>query len=289
VLAPPPLTKDYISVVNAHLINDLKLQIKKVLNMHPDNRTLDKYVTQVFNVKSVNPTYVFVLPDHKDRTLVLRRSDFNEAVFPNVTNLNKFKKSPLNPKGDEPTRGTVNEEASDLDGAVDEDYDESQMGRIIEENIRTERNFIEFVDNLNDDLEEEYESSQLSDRYQYSLGQESKISTTKVKAIVDLKRKRIQNSKKIDWKDLGLDGWFGGLSPVVNEFDTTLERWVAIKIISNILRTLSFILVQKQLVTKPRPTYSPTCRRSRTSHTCPFRGTRRRVRYPTLAILLSNF
>jgi hypothetical protein len=168
---------------------------------------------------------VFVLPDHKNRTLVLRRSDFNEAIFPNVTNLNKFKKSPLNPKGGSvPNRAAMKEEQLDLD-SEEEDYDESQMGRIIEENIRTERNFIEFVDNLNDDdLEEEYESSQLSDRYRYNVGQESKISSTKVKAIVDLKRKRVQNSKKLDWKDFGLEGWFGGLSPV-GEFDSVLERY----------------------------------------------------------------
>jgi hypothetical protein len=222
----------------------MKLQIKKILNMHPNNRTLDKYVTTVFNIKSMNPTYIFVLPDHKNKTLIYRRSDFNDAIFPNITNLNKFKKSPLNPNpiaqppNFGPSKDVVSKNHQDYEDFDDdkdrkltepEEYDEEMMGKIIEENIRTERNFIEFIDNLNEDLEEEYLHGDDLKKYKnqkdnLNLGQESKISQIKVKAVAQLKLKRIQNSKNIDWRDFGLDGWFGGLSPVNNDFDTTIER-----------------------------------------------------------------
>lgn len=82
--------------LNMKTSNDMRVHIKNVLNVHPENSTIDKYISSLFNLNNMNPTYVFRLPDTKNRTLVLRKSDFTAAVFPNITNVNKFAKSSEN-------------------------------------------------------------------------------------------------------------------------------------------------------------------------------------------------
>ncbi|KAG5670756.1 hypothetical protein PVAND_000997 [Polypedilum vanderplanki] len=184
--------------------NEMKLHIKKVLNMHTENATLDHFITKMFNIQNLNPTYVFRLPG-KNRILTFRKSDFSIAIFPNITNINKFSKNNQMLHSSSSTNHhvkTKSEENLDelkherlifqknLNGNYDDaDYDEN-MKKIVEENGRQEREFIEFLNELNEDLNEENLTRNIN----------AQKLTNQVK----------KNSKKKDeWEELGLDGWSG--------------------------------------------------------------------------------
>lgn len=197
--------------------NDMKVHIKKVLNMHLENSTLDKYISSIFNLNNVNPTYVFRLPDNRNRTLVFRKSDFTAAVFPNITNVNKFTKStenlqvqssvkhPVKVKNDELLE-ELKHERFIFENNVNSNYDDydDNMKQIIEENVRSEKDFIQLMTDLNEDLNEE----DLREKYHQRLTSPPMNAALK-KPAFDEKNKSKKRSEDEDWEELGLSGWSG--------------------------------------------------------------------------------
>lgn len=205
-------------------ISDMKNHIKKVLNMHILNSTLDKYLEKMFNLHNLNPTYVFRIPDGKNRTIVLRKSDFSVAIFPNITNLNKFKQTTQNIQPSPSTRHQVklkSEEVLDelkherllfqknLNGNFDDiDYDEN-MRKIVEENVRSEKEFIKFMRELNEDLDDE----ELRKKFQQQ-------------------NKNTKNGGRDEWEELGLAGWSGAMSSNRHELPKK-ERYYSTQFFEN--------------------------------------------------------
>lgn len=177
--------------------------------MNFENSTLDKYISSIFNFNNVNPTYVFQLPDinNYNRLLVFRKSDFSAAVFPNISNVNKFTKStenlqvsssskhPVKAKNEELLEELKHERLifeNNLNGNVD-DYDDN-MKKIVDENVRLEKDFIEKMKSLNRDLDDE----DLRENYQ-RLTQASPVMSP-----LETKKK-----EEDEWAELGLKGWTG--------------------------------------------------------------------------------
>lgn len=181
----------------------MRVHIKKVLNVQVNNSTLDKYISSIFNLNNVNPTYVFRLPDNRNQTLVLRKSDFSAAVFPNITNVNKFKKPadklemsssikhPVAVKSEESV-DELKHEKNIFDNNINsnfEDYDDN-MKHIVDENVRSEKEFIKLMNEMNEDLNEEDMRQQ--------------------KLVQPPKKKQKQKLSEVDqWEELGLSGWSG--------------------------------------------------------------------------------
>lgn len=198
----------------------MRVHIKKVLNLHHENSTLDKYISSMFNLNNVNPTYVFRLPDKKNRTLVFRKSDFTAAVFPNITNVNKFAKSseklqmsssskhPVKVKNEELLDELKHERfifENNLSTSYD-DYDET-MKQIVDENVRSEKEFIQLMNELNEDLNDE----DLREKYR------QRLTVPPVKAVnkkpgyggkITAKKK----TEEDEWDELGLSGWSGTMA-----------------------------------------------------------------------------
>lgn len=187
----------------------MRVHIKKVLNMHIENSTIDKYISSIFNLNNVNPTYVFRLPDRKNRTLVFRKSDFTAAVFPNITNVNKFSKTNENLQASSSSKHPVKVKNEELDELKHErfifennlsvnfdDYDDS-MKQIVDENVRSENDFIKLMNELNEDLNQE----DLREKYRQKLP--VKVAHKKPSY------KSKKQSEEEDWEELGLSGWTG--------------------------------------------------------------------------------
>lgn len=217
-----PQTLDYFHHKTA---NDMKVHIKKVLNMHLENSTLDKYISSIFNLNNVNPTYVFRLPDNRNRTLVFRKSDFTAAIFPNITNVNKFTKSSENLQVQPSMKHQVkvkNEELLEelkheryiFENNVNSNFDDydDNMKQIVEENVRSEKEFIQLMTDLNEDLNEE----DLREKYHQRLkSPPSKTVTTK--QLKSDKNKSKKRSEDEDWEELGLSGWSGTVAGFKSE------------------------------------------------------------------------
>ncbi|XP_053691387.1 uncharacterized protein LOC128739910 [Sabethes cyaneus] len=189
----------------------MKKQIKNTLNIKPENDSLDSYLLSVFNMENTNPTYVFLLPsvDKKHiHKLIYQKSDFLEAEFPNVTSINKFKRS-LNHSLYEYSENNdyVEHEVRTFSKADDNDDCDNSMKEIVEENIRTERNFIEFMDDLNDDLEQELKRQILKHKHPVH-GSATFKQTTLFTPYTYV------NTQTVGWDDLGLEGWSGGLKEI---------------------------------------------------------------------------
>ncbi|KAL7022082.1 hypothetical protein ACKWTF_012127 [Chironomus riparius] len=184
--------------------NDMRMHIKHVLNIHYENSTLDEYISKVFNLQNINPTYVFQMPDGNNRTLTLRKSDFISPIFPNITNINKLTKVNLKPtssnrqqikmKSEEILDELRNEKLifqKNLDGNFDDvDYDDN-MKMIVQKNVESEKDFETLLNELNEDLD--YEDAKKEKNY-LNQSQKKNTKTTTVKD---------------EWSELGLDGWSG--------------------------------------------------------------------------------
>lgn len=193
----------------------MKVHIKKVLNMHLENSTLDKYVSSIFNLNNVNPQYVFRLPDKKNRTLVFRKSDFTAAVFPNITNVNKFKKSSESLQTQPSMKHHVkvrNEELLDelkherfiFENNLNNNYEDNDdsMKQIVDENVRTEKDFIKLMNELNQDLNDE----DLRDEFHQLISSQEKLVDKKP---FDDSSRPSTKSEDDEWEELGLSGWSG--------------------------------------------------------------------------------
>ncbi|XP_029719006.1 uncharacterized protein LOC109429098 isoform X2 [Aedes albopictus] len=188
----------------------MKDRIRKVLNVQNENETVSEHVLSVFNVENINPTYVFLLPNGEKngiRKLIYQKSDFLEAEYPNVTSLNKFKRS-LNSSYSvisEVDYPDVN--LKSFAKSVDNEDAEDTMLEIVADNIRTERNFIKFMDDLNEDLENELKRQSLK----FTLKSQSSLSVKKSNLFTPY---TYVNTQTVGWDDLGLEGWSGGLREV---------------------------------------------------------------------------
>ncbi|CRL05185.1 CLUMA_CG018107, isoform A [Clunio marinus] len=193
--------------------SDMKFHIMKVLNMRSENSTLDRYVSSLFNLNNLNPTYIFRLPDKKNRTLVFRKSDFTTAVFPNITNVNKFTKSSERLQTSSSSKHQIKLKNDDFldelkhernifDNNIYDDYEE--MKKIVEENVRSEKDFIKLMTELNEDLNEE----DYREKYHQSMNQKKSSH-----------KKPSKTNHKIDeWEEFGLNGWSGAMVETKKEF-----------------------------------------------------------------------
>uniref|UniRef100_A0A182INE5 Phospholipase A2-like central domain-containing protein n=1 Tax=Anopheles atroparvus TaxID=41427 RepID=A0A182INE5_ANOAO len=190
----------------------MKSHIKRILNIHEENSTLDSYLLSLFNMENLNPTYVFLLPmDGKNhvRKLIYQRSDFEEAEFPNVTTINKFTERPnrtaalvVKPGGDMQLEKKIFE-------YIDRDTMDEGTLKVVEENVRTERNFIKFMDDLNRDLDEEERRRTLKE----TLRKQSATPGRLPSALFTPYTYR-STQQTVGWDDLGLEGWAGGLREI---------------------------------------------------------------------------
>lgn len=253
----PTTTPSTTTTSERNHIADLKNHIKRVLNLESsDDETIDQYVSNTFNIHNQDPLYVFVLPGEKNETIVLRRSYFDEAVFPNVTTLqilrkvaqqskwmhseNAERKSEKMWKTDDRFRVKYEQFKRDANDLGEDD----ESKEIVEENVRTERNFFKFMDTLNvkdvdnngidsttegtmrdDDSEPDDMSnseSQRSERHFNEYGSILKDVHSKdhigkyglSHAHWDTPTSKRPAHTKVSWEDLGLDGWTGDIQSV---------------------------------------------------------------------------
>lgn len=257
VTTSPPSTT---TTTKRHYIADLKSHIKRVLNLESsDDASIDQYVANAFNVHNQDPLYVFVLPGIKNETVVLRRSYFDEAVFPNVTTLQILRKIAQQSKwlhSENATRKSEKIWKTDERFRVKyeqfkqnaNDLNEDESVEIVEENVRTERNFFKFMDtlNVNDDLENnridsttetsanlDVNTEPNEDDMSNSESQREERHVNEYGALLmDVHSKdhigkygltnahwKSPTSKrpvntKVSWEDLGLDGWTGDIQSV---------------------------------------------------------------------------
>lgn len=179
--------------------------------------------------------YVFVLPDASNQTLVFRRSNFSDISFPNTSTqriLQNFLKSPkfshLFPSHDD-----MRSKQLSLDHrfftkykqfmSIDSDLHEAESLKIIEENVRTEKNFFKYMDKLNGGSGA---SIPQSEAYTTAQQQQSTDYPALIRQIHA--KKNIANyalakdlhgpipwsttKKSISWDDFGLHGWVGNIN-----------------------------------------------------------------------------
>lgn len=225
-ITPPHLYHHkQINVNHPKSPNELKLHIKKILNLENHrNSTIDEYISTVFNVHNINPSYVFRIPDSRsnfNKTIVYRKSDFREAIFPNVTNVNKFNQTFDHLETSSSNRHPIRFHKEDVSEELrfekyffesakkfEDEGSNEQLDKIIEENVRTEKTFMAFMDDLNKDLENED-------------SRENSLKQGYVKPVKPKKKDQFEDSD--DWDALGLDGWSGQMKEV-NEFKGAIER-----------------------------------------------------------------
>lgn len=208
----------------------LVVHIKSALSVK--NTTIDKYILNFFNIDNPDPLYVFVLPDTtKNRTVVLRKSNFSPAIFPNISILDKriqWHSSTL--KAVPPThlpaeskriqRSRLPPDDSNVESVAsteDEQY-------VVAENVRTEKNFFKFMDKLNNgrisnDVQEQPSAvalhqihGDLSYEIDDVLPNGYRFPLEKPGDSFYQRQKYPKRSTRISWKELGLNGWSGRLS-----------------------------------------------------------------------------
>lgn len=152
------------------------------------------------------PNYIFLLPENK--TVILRKSDFDHVIYPNVTNVNKFGKN-------KKLTNNKNKDSAISESASKEKFekfyeniknDDEDYERIVKENIQTERNFVNFIEEMNLDLSSEEVKVNNNDNEKIKIHLKDKI---------DAKNNNNNNKKRLNgggWDDLGLEGWEGALT-----------------------------------------------------------------------------
>lgn len=216
-----------------HSINQLKNQIKFVLNLHTKNESIDKYIVESFNVFNPDPLYIFVLPDNSNRTVAFRRSNFSDISFPNTTSLQTIQKILKSSKYAHlfPTAEEMAAKQLALGDkffakynqfmSSEQDLYESESLKVVEENVRTEKSFFKFMDKLNDEsngsdeesIEDSGEQTPLDLKYASSDYQalirniHAKDHVGKYELAKDPEQKVVWPAKeKLSWDDFGLHG-----------------------------------------------------------------------------------
>lgn len=263
----PPTRPTTMQATNA----SIKDHIKDVLKLELMNQTLDNLVASSFNLDTPDPMYVFVLPEStKNRTLVLRRSGFNEAVWPNISPLQRhimhanisqlynlienaeskvLHKQPRRIKASVPTIRLVKKrpKGQTRPKAVNADLDEAESVRVVDENVRTERNFLRFMEYLNDHPSFDDQDVELRDSNRFAIssslepyhtdfadgrlpGHTTPVSSSGWRstrpshsaslsqveygfgaAYTTPSSSEDDSSSSVGWDELGLDGWLGGI------------------------------------------------------------------------------
>lgn len=213
-----------------------------MLNLHTANDTIDKYIIDSFNVRNPDPMYVFVLPDASNKTLVFRRSNFSDISFPNTTklqNLQNFLKSSkfahLFSNHDERMSKQLALDQRFFTKykqfmSSENDLHEAESLRVIEENVRTEKNFFKFMNKLNDGIDIDQEGSSIDESDEHNRPESVEQQPTDYPALIRHihARKNIGNyalakdnihgpivpwpttqKSIVSWDDFGLHGWFG--------------------------------------------------------------------------------
>lgn len=227
---------------NRHAINQLKNQIKFILNLglHTKNESIDKYIVESFNVYQPDPTYVFVLPGGGNRTLEYHRSNFSDISFPNTTSLQTLQKILKSSKFAHlfPTHNEQIAKQLALNDRFFEKYKqfmssendlyEAESLKIVEENVRTERSFFKFMDKINDGTDSDEVSTENSDERE--LRSKHRPTATDYSALIknihandhignyelanDNSRGTVKwpSSETLSWDDFGLHGWVGKIN-----------------------------------------------------------------------------
>lgn len=237
------LARSHVDRSNRHSINQLKNQIKFILNLdlHTRNESIDKYIIESFNIYNPDPVYVFVLPDDSNRTVVVRRSNFSDISFPNTTSLQTLHKilkssklAHLFPSYDEyaPKQDAQDDRRFSVKYkqfmSTENDLSEAESLKVVEENVRTEKNFFKFMDQLNDDIANDAISIEASGERTTILA--AKHKPTDYPAIIreihskdhignyqlsnDRNHEKIAwpSDENLSWDDFGLHGWVGKIN-----------------------------------------------------------------------------
>lgn len=134
-------------------------RMKQVLHLRDDNS-----LTSMFKSMDEDPVYVFVLPDKRNKTVVFHQSDFTKMEYPRISEVGRmdgpvyykplnatvFRDAAANKTTPIAQRLTIRDEDEEDDDFSSDysDDEEAEMNRIIEENVRTERNFIRYMEDL---------------------------------------------------------------------------------------------------------------------------------------------
>lgn len=244
----PKNYRNYADRPNRYTVTQLKNQIKFVLNLdvYTKNESVDKYIYESFNVFNPDPVYVFVLPNgSSNRTLVFRRSNFSDISFPNTTSLQTIQTILKSSKYAHlfPTTDDISAKQQALSDKFftnykqfmsnENDLHEAESLKIVEENVRTEKNFFKFMDKLNDettsDLSDSDESASTEDsgeqtpvetkyvpnNYHHEFIKEihskDHIGNYELAKDQDYSKVEWPANDKLSWDDFGLHGWVGNI------------------------------------------------------------------------------
>lgn len=213
-----------------YAINRLRHHIEDVLNLDDDDDSTD--LMEDLNIRNPNPIYIFNIPgEQSNRTVAYRRSDFASTTFPNTTLLQHFHKM-LRESSFKPYVDAIDDQemtkqihvsnrrflANYKDFLADRSDELGSLGAI-QENVRTEKNFFKFMDEINRNNE----------RFEKQL---PIIATTDYRSLIKElhstdhignfalaasdkhleQRAKLSDAKDpVTWEDLGLDGWSGNI------------------------------------------------------------------------------
>ncbi|KAJ6637929.1 Group 10 secretory phospholipase A2 [Pseudolycoriella hygida] len=265
--------------------DSIEMQIKKFLNVHPSNKSLDHVIRNFFNIENPNPMYIFVLPSgEKNRTLVLTKNSFDKAVYPNISIGQRFVKDNHHSKklfqlfNSNIDKDNPNESQADNLIYDVKDLDESESMRIVAENVRTERNFIEFMEKLNENVNLDGNGLQTKLPFRKAVDVPLHTAMTVNKEYEDVvnpklkykfeidyasdllkptSQSSVKTTKPLDWKDLGLDGWKGGLREPGKNFDTIVTESRTTEN-TNIVASTHILYVKPRYSTISQPGYRAT-------------------------------
>lgn len=237
------LTRSHVDRLNRHTINQLKNQIKFVLNfdLHTRNESIDKYIIESFNVYNPDPVYVFALPGNSNRTVAIRRSNFSDVSFPNTTSLQILHKilktsklAQLYPSFDEYAPKQIAQDDRRFLAKYkqfmsnENDLREAESLKVIEENVRTEKNFFKFMDKLNEDIDNDAisieasgERTVLDSRYKPTdypalirdiHSKDHHIGNYKLAKDRPNEKLAWASDENVSWDDFGLHGWVGKIN-----------------------------------------------------------------------------
>lgn len=205
-----------------YAIRQLRRDIEDVLNLDDEDDISD--LMDALNTHNPNPIYVFIVPGrHSNRTIAYRRSDFISTTFPNTTLLQHFHKM-LRESSFKPYVDAIDDQQMHKQLHVNNrrflaNYKEflvdhsDELGSLdaIEENVRTEKNFFKFMDEVNGN--NHIDSERLTTDYQSLIKELHSTDSIGNLALVD---GNIANHRMLDpddsevtWDDLGLAGWTG--------------------------------------------------------------------------------
>lgn len=183
-------------------VSSLRDHIQNILQMSDGN-----LLSSMFTIKSPNPAYIFQLPTsnyHETKSLVLRRSDFGPAIYPNVTELREYRAKfgqfqSATPKWDADDRHGLSAQLVNFKSS-NPNLEDTVVQKVVEDNVKSERDFADFVADLN--------------RNQERFSAINPTASASRRNSWKSRIKKKQQKQRVDWDSLGLPGWAGGLTDV---------------------------------------------------------------------------